>query len=66
MGITFGMNPFVFAFGDDAFADFLAGVQFLVRFRKSTSEVFMLVFPFLSRIALKLSFKHIGQSQQQF
>ena len=29
-GITFGLSPFIFAFGDDAFADFLAGVQFLV------------------------------------
>ena len=29
-GITFGLSPFLFAFGDDAFADFLAGVQFLV------------------------------------
>lgn len=27
--ITFGLSPFLFAFGDDAFADFLAGVQFL-------------------------------------
>jgi len=29
MGITFGLSPFLFAFGDDVFADFLAGVQFL-------------------------------------
>ncbi|CAB9500454.1 biopterin transporter 1, chloroplastic [Seminavis robusta] len=28
-GITFGLSPFLFAFGDDAFADFLGGVQFL-------------------------------------
>eukprot|EP00534_Pseudo-nitzschia_fraudulenta_P005978 CAMPEP_0201175396 /NCGR_PEP_ID=MMETSP0851-20130426/101547_1 /ASSEMBLY_ACC=CAM_ASM_000631 /TAXON_ID=183588 /ORGANISM="Pseudo-nitzschia fraudulenta, Strain WWA7" /LENGTH=584 /DNA_ID=CAMNT_0047458549 /DNA_START=152 /DNA_END=1903 /DNA_ORIENTATION=+ len=27
--ITFGLSPFVFALGDDAFADFLAGIQFL-------------------------------------
>lgn len=30
MGITFGLSPFIFAFGDDAFAEFLGGVQFLV------------------------------------
>lgn len=29
-GITFGLSPFVFALGDDIFADFLAGIQFLV------------------------------------
>ncbi len=29
-GITFGLSPFVFALGDDIFADFIAGVQFLV------------------------------------
>jgi hypothetical protein len=29
-GITFGLSPFVFALGDDVFADFIAGVQFLV------------------------------------
>eukprot|EP00557_Chaetoceros_sp_GSL56_P002552 CAMPEP_0176493530 /NCGR_PEP_ID=MMETSP0200_2-20121128/9598_1 /TAXON_ID=947934 /ORGANISM="Chaetoceros sp., Strain GSL56" /LENGTH=542 /DNA_ID=CAMNT_0017891199 /DNA_START=225 /DNA_END=1850 /DNA_ORIENTATION=- len=28
-GITFGLSPFVFALGDDIFADFIAGVQFL-------------------------------------
>lgn len=28
-GITFGLNPFVFALGDDIFADFIAGIQFL-------------------------------------
>ena len=31
MEITFGLSPFLFAFGDDAFADFVQGVQFLVR-----------------------------------
>jgi hypothetical protein len=31
-GITFGLSPFVFALGDDIFADFIAGVQFLVSF----------------------------------
>ena len=30
-GITFGLSPFVFALGDDIFADFLGGIQFLVR-----------------------------------
>jgi hypothetical protein len=29
-GITFGLSPFLFAFGDDAFAEFLSGIQFLV------------------------------------
>ncbi len=29
-GITFGLSPFVFALGDDLFADFLGGIQFLV------------------------------------
>lgn len=29
-GITFGLSPFLFALGDDIFADFIAGVQFLV------------------------------------
>ena len=29
-GITFGLSPFVFALGDDIFADFLGGIQFLV------------------------------------
>lgn len=29
LGITFGLSPFLFAFGDDVFSDFLAGVQFL-------------------------------------
>jgi len=29
LGITFGLPPFVFALGDDAFSEFLAGVQFL-------------------------------------
>jgi len=28
-GITFGLSPFVFALGDDIFADFIAGIQFL-------------------------------------
>jgi hypothetical protein len=28
-GITFGLPPFAFALGDDAFSEFLAGVQFL-------------------------------------
>ena len=28
-GITFGLSPFLFALGDDAFADFLGGIQFL-------------------------------------
>eukprot|EP00551_Chaetoceros_affinis_P008116 CAMPEP_0203683548 /NCGR_PEP_ID=MMETSP0090-20130426/47576_1 /ASSEMBLY_ACC=CAM_ASM_001088 /TAXON_ID=426623 /ORGANISM="Chaetoceros affinis, Strain CCMP159" /LENGTH=535 /DNA_ID=CAMNT_0050552697 /DNA_START=64 /DNA_END=1671 /DNA_ORIENTATION=- len=28
-GITFGLSPFVFALGDDIFADFLGGIQFL-------------------------------------
>ena len=29
-GFTFGLSPFVFALGDDVFADFIAGIQFLV------------------------------------
>ena len=29
MGITFGLSPFLFALGDDAFADFISGIQFL-------------------------------------
>jgi len=28
-GFTFGLSPFVFALGDDVFADFIAGIQFL-------------------------------------
>jgi len=28
-GITFGLSPFIFALGDDAFADFIGGIQFL-------------------------------------
>jgi len=28
-GITFGLSPFLFALGDDAFAEFIGGVQFL-------------------------------------
>lgn len=28
-GITFGISPFLFALGDDAFADFISGIQFL-------------------------------------
>ena len=32
VGETFGIDPFWFALGDDVFADFLAGIQFLVRF----------------------------------
>jgi hypothetical protein len=28
-GITFGMSPFFFALGDDAFAEFISGIQFL-------------------------------------
>lgn len=28
-GITFGLSPFWFALGDDAFADFIGGIQFL-------------------------------------
>ena len=28
-GMTFGLSPFVFALGDDMFADFIAGIQFL-------------------------------------
>lgn len=28
-GITFGLSPFLFALGDDAFADFVGGIQFL-------------------------------------
>mmetsp|Transcript_18627 Transcript_18627/g.25850 ORF Transcript_18627/g.25850 Transcript_18627/m.25850 type:complete len:301 (+) Transcript_18627:1-903(+) len=28
-GMTFGLSPFVFALGDDAFAEFIGGVQFL-------------------------------------
>ena len=30
-GNTFGLSPFLFALGDDAFADFIGGIQFLVR-----------------------------------
>ena len=29
LDITFGLSPFLFALGDDAFSDFLAGIQFL-------------------------------------
>jgi len=29
LGITFGMSPFLFALGDDVFADFISGIQFL-------------------------------------
>mmetsp|Transcript_46131 Transcript_46131/g.52092 ORF Transcript_46131/g.52092 Transcript_46131/m.52092 type:complete len:592 (+) Transcript_46131:86-1861(+) len=29
VGITFGLPPFAFALGDDAFSEFLAGIQFL-------------------------------------
>ena len=29
-GVTFGLSPFIFALGDDVFADFIAGIQFLV------------------------------------
>ena len=29
-GITFGLSPFAFALGDDAFAEFIGGIQFLV------------------------------------
>jgi hypothetical protein len=28
-GVTFGLSPFLFALGDDAFAEFIAGIQFL-------------------------------------
>lgn len=28
-GITFGLSPFLFTLGDDAFAEFIAGIQFL-------------------------------------
>lgn len=28
-GITFGLSPFLFALGDDAFAEFIQGIQFL-------------------------------------
>lgn len=31
-GHTFGLKPFLFALGDDAFAEFVKGVQFLVSF----------------------------------
>ena len=30
-GMTFGIDPFLFALGDDAFMDFIGGIQFLVR-----------------------------------
>jgi hypothetical protein len=29
LDITFGLSPFLFALGDDAFSDFLVGIQFL-------------------------------------
>jgi BT1 family len=29
LGITFGLSPFLFALGDDAFSEFIAGIQFL-------------------------------------
>ena len=29
LDMTFGLSPFLFALGDDAFADFIAGIQFL-------------------------------------
>jgi MFS family permease len=29
LGITFGMSPFLFALGDDAFTEFIQGIQFL-------------------------------------
>jgi len=29
LDITFGLSPFLFALGDDAFAEFIAGIQFL-------------------------------------
>ena len=35
-GITFGLSPFIFALGDDVFADFISGIQFLV----SSASVF--------------------------
>jgi hypothetical protein len=28
-GITFGLSPFLFALGDDAMAELIAGIQFL-------------------------------------
>lgn len=31
LGITFGLSPFLFALGDDVFADLIGGIQFLVR-----------------------------------
>jgi hypothetical protein len=30
-GETFGLSPFLFALGDDVLADFISGIQFLVR-----------------------------------
>jgi len=30
-GQTFGLSPFLFALGDDVLADFISGIQFLVR-----------------------------------
>ena len=27
--MTFGLSPFLFALGDDAFSDFIGGIQFL-------------------------------------
>lgn len=48
-GITFGLSPFLFALGDDAFADFIAGIQFLVR-TYSSSLLDRLSFTFLTFI----------------
>ena len=38
--ITFGLSPFLFALGDDAFAEFIGGIQFLV---SDTSVVLILL-----------------------
>jgi uncharacterized membrane protein YagU involved in acid resistance len=37
--ITFGLSPFLFALGDDAFSEFISGIQFLVSLRDCDSSL---------------------------
>ena len=39
-GKTFGLSPFLFALGDDAFAEFVRGIQFLVSSPTSRMHMF--------------------------
>jgi hypothetical protein len=56
-GKTFGLSPFLFALGDDVFADLISGIQFLVRWRGI--DVWYNVITLSSRLTLPGIYSHL-------